>query len=285
MQPRYTAGVQGALDLDGDAEPEFEQNRPLAPVPSAEAATDLGANHHPWDAQLAQTVASYPWPQLLAQVQSNGWGLLPGLLQPAQCQALASLYGEGAYFRSRIVMQRHAFGRGEYQYFAYPLPAVVQALRTALYQRLLPVANQWRSHLQPGSAPWPATHAAFAAQCHAAGQLRPTPLLLRYREGDYNCLHQDLYGEQVFPLQVVVLLSAPGRDFAGGELVLTEQRPRMQSRVQVLPLQQGDAAIIAVHKRPQAGSRGLYTVQHRHGVSTVLRGERHTLGVVFHDAE
>ncbi|GAB2834734.1 2OG-Fe(II) oxygenase [Comamonas piscis] len=231
------------------------------------------------------TLQRYDWPAVSQQVDSQGWGLLPRLLDAAQCQQMAAIYDEAAHFRSRILMQRHAFGRGEYQYFAYPLPPLLQALRTGLYARLQPLAEQWRQQLTSAAPPWPAQHAALLAQCHAAGQQRPTPLLLRYGAHDYNCLHQDLYGELVFPLQVIVLLSQPGEDFDGGELVLTEQRPRMQSRVQVLPLQRGDAAIIAVRERPVQGTRGSFRVQHRHGVSTVLRGHRHTLGIVFHDAE
>ncbi len=233
----------------------------------------------------ASHLDAYDWPQVLQQVDRQGWGLLPGLLDAEQCLALAAMYDEAAHFRSRIVMQRHAFGVGEYQYFAYPLPPLINTLRSKLYAKLQPLAEHWRNRLQSGAAAWPHQHADLVAQCHAAGQLRPTPLLLRYGAGDYNCLHQDVYGELVFPLQVVVLLSQPGRDFAGGELVLTEQRPRMQSRVQVLPLQQGDAAIIAVRERPVQGSRGSYRVQHRHGVSTITRGQRHTLGIVFHDAQ
>lgn len=240
------------------------------------------------DSAEARTVQKcldgYAWPEVLAQVQQQGWGRLPSLLSAEQCVQLAAQYDEPERFRSRIIMQRHAFGQGEYQYFAYPLPPLLQHLRMGLYARLQPLAEQWRCLLQSDAPPWPAEHSSLLAQCHAAGQLRPTPLLLRYGAGDYNCLHQDLYGELVFPLQVVVLLSQPGQDFDGGELVLTEQRPRMQSRVQVLQLQQGDAAIITVRERPVQGARGSYRVQHRHGVSTVLRGARHTLGVVFHDA-
>ena len=180
-------------------------------------------------------------------------------------------------------MQSHGFGRGEYRYFAYPLPGMVQALRGAFYLRLAPIANRWHEAL--GNAHrFPVDHAAFLKRCHEAAQNRPTPLMLQYGAGDYNCLHQDLYGEHVFPLQVIVLLSAPGRDFEGGELVLTEQRPRMQSRPSVLPLACGDAAIIAVHHRPVQGTRGVYKVNLRHGVSKIRSGQRQTLGVIFHDA-
>jgi hypothetical protein len=204
-------------------------------------------------------------------------------MTPAQCAALAGMYADDARFRSRVVMARHGYGRGEYRYFRYPLPAVVAMLREAFYPQLAPIANRWNETMDI-VARYPPAHEEFLAQCHAAGQTRPTPLLLQYATGDYNCLHQDLYGEQVFPLQVAILLSAPGLDFEGGEFVLTEQRPRMQSRPEVVPLRQGDAVIFAVHHRPVTGSRGTYRVNLRHGVSRVRRGSRHTLGVIFHDA-
>ena len=205
------------------------------------------------------------------------------MLAPEECRAIAARYGDDAPWRKTIVMARHGFGRGEYKYFRYPLPDRVAALREGLYPRLAPIANRWNERM--GLAPrFPATHAEFLARCHAAGQTRPTPLLLRYGAGDYNCLHQDVYGEHVFPLQVAVLLSQPGRDFTGGEFVLTEQRPRMQSRVEVVPLSQGDAVVFAVRGRPVAGSRGDYRVALRHGVSRIRSGERFTLGVIFHDA-
>jgi hypothetical protein len=197
---------------------------------------------------------------------------------------LAELYPEESHFRSRVVMGRHGFGRGEYQYFSYPLPAIIAALRPALYARLVPVANQWNEALGIGMR-FPSTHAEFIARCHAAGQRKPTPLLLQYGAGDFNCLHQDLYGEHVFPVQVAILLSEPGRDFTGGEFVLTEQRPRMQSRAEVVPLTQGDAVIFAVRHRPVQGTRGVYRVNLRHGVSRIRSGQRHTLGIIFHDAE
>ena len=196
---------------------------------------------------------------------------------------MAGLYDEGDRFRSRVVMARHGFGRGEYQYFAYPLPDLVAGLRGAFYARLAPVANRWNEAMGI-AARYPADHAAFLQRCHAAGQTRPTPLLLRYGSGDYNCLHQDLYGEHVFPLQVAVLLSEPGEAFEGGEFVLTEQRPRMQSRAHVVPLRRGDAVAFAVHHRPARGSRGVYRTVLRHGVSALRSGRRHTLGVIFHDA-
>src|SRR5690606_2776277 len=194
-----------------------------------------------------------------------------------------ALYPADEHFRSRVVMARHGFGRGEYKYFDYPLPAPVAGLREAIYPRLAPIANRWNAAMGVHDR-YPAGHTAFIERCHAAGQRRPTPLLLQYGVDDYNCLHQDLYGEQVFPLQVALLLSEPGRDFEGGEFVLTEQRPRMQSRAEVLPLRQGDAAIFAVHHRPVQGARGPYRVNLRHGVSRVRAGRRHTLGIIFHDA-
>jgi hypothetical protein len=197
---------------------------------------------------------------------------------------MSSLYPEDDRFRSRIVMARHGFGRGEYKYFAYPLPDLIEGLRTALYPRLAPIANRWNEQMKI-SMRYPAAHADFIELCHAAGQMRPTPLLLQYDAGDYNCLHQDLYGELAFPLQVAILLSEPGRDHTGGEFVLTEQRPRMQSRAEVVPLRQGDAVAFAVHHRPVIGTRGTYRVNMRHGVSRVRSGRRHTLGIIFHDAK
>ena len=223
------------------------------------------------------------WPQVAAGLDAEGCALIERLVEPADCTALAALYADEERFRSRVVMARHGFGRGEYQYFRYPLPALVAALRTALYPRLAEIANRWNETLG-SDARFPAEHKAYVKRCHAAGQRRPTPLLLKYGEGDYNCLHQDLYGEHVFPLQLVMLLSEPGRDFSGGEFVMTEQRPRMQSRPMVLPLRQGDAAVIAVHQRPVHGARGVYRVNLRHGVSRMRSGQRHTLGIIFHDA-
>jgi hypothetical protein len=199
------------------------------------------------------------------------------------CDTLAGFYSQEDIFRSRVLMSRHGFGRGEYKYFSYPLPAMVASLRTSFYRRLAPIANRWNSALRIVSR-YPASHAEFIARCHEAGQVRPTPLLLQYGVDDYNCLHQDLYGEHVFPLQVAILLSEPGRDFTGGEFVLTEQRPRMQSRPQVVPLRQGDAVVFAVCYRPVRGARGAYRVTMRHGVSRLRSGERHTAGIIFHDA-
>lgn len=223
------------------------------------------------------------WARLGHDLDAHGCGLVPGLLDAPACDALAARYDAPADFRSTVVMARHGFGRGEYRYFAYPLPSPVAELRTALYPPLAEIANRWNAALgEP--ARYPETHEAFLARCHAAGQARPTPLLLRYGPGDYNCLHQDLYGEHVFPLQVAVLLSEPGRDFEGGEFVLTEQRPRMQSRAEVVPLRQGDAVVFPVRHRPVRGARGVYRVNLRHGVSRLRSGRRHTLGVIFHDA-
>ena len=216
-------------------------------------------------------------------LEAQGWSMQRDLLTSPECDAIAGLYDQDAGFRSRVVMARHGFGRGEYRYFSYPLPALVQRLRTALYPCLAPIANQWHERMGL-AARFPATHDAFVAQCAAAGQSQPTPLLLRYGAGDYNCLHQDLYGEQVFPLQVAVLLSEPGADFSGGEFVLTEQRPRMQTRASVVPLTKGDAVVFAVNSRPVHGTRGDYRVKLRHGVSQVIDGHRHTLGIIFHDA-
>ena len=221
---------------------------------------------------------------LAEEVQLRGSAVLTQLLSPAQCASLVSLYSDASRFRSRVVMARHGFGQGEYQYFSYPLPPLVQQLRSTLYPVLASVANRWNEAMGIGEQ-FPPDHASFLARCHAAGQTRPTPLLLQYGDGDYNCLHQDLYGEHVFPLQVAILLSRPGDDFTGGEFVLTEQRPRMQSRPEVVPLGQGDAVVFAVHHRPVQGSRGFYRVNMRHGVSRLRSGHRHTLGVIFHEAQ
>lgn len=223
------------------------------------------------------------WPGVSAGLDLNGVARIEGLLAPDECAALARRYDDTAQFRSRVVMSRHGFGRGEYQYFAYPLPPRIAELRMQLYSRLVALANDWQERMGRETR-FPSTHAEFLECCHAAGQKRPTPLLLRYGPGDFNCLHQDLYGEHVFPLQMAVLLSSPDEDYTGGEFVLTEQRPRQQSRVEVVPLKQGDAVIFAVNERPVRGSRGHYRVKMRHGVSRVLSGRRHTLGVILHDA-
>jgi hypothetical protein len=229
-------------------------------------------------------IEAIDWPLVTRNLDAEGCALLHGLLSTAECKAISALYAHDDLFRSRVVMGHHGFGRGEYQYFRYPLPDPVAALRTAIYPHLAPLANRWNEAMGL-DARYPLRHADFIERCHAAGQIRPTPLLLQYEAGDYNCLHQDLYGEHVFPLQVAVLLSEPGRDFTGGEFVLTEQRPRMQSRPDVVPLRQGDAVIFAVHHRPVQGARGIYRVNLRHGVSRVRSGNRHTLGVIFHDAQ
>ncbi|MCW3846751.1 2OG-Fe(II) oxygenase [Sphingomonas sp. LB-2] len=220
------------------------------------------------------------WDGVVEALDTQGWAVLPGLLDAAECEAAAALYDEDARFRSTVAMARHGFGRGEYRYFAYPLPPLVAQLRTALYPKLAPIANRWHERMGLERR-FPDIHGRYIAQCHGAVQTRPTPLLLRYGPGDYNCLHQDLYGEHVFPLQAAILLS---KDFEGGEFVLTEQRPRMQSRVSVVPLAQGDAVVFAVSQRPVAGTRGDYRVTMRHGVSPVRAGRRHTLGIIFHDA-
>ena len=223
------------------------------------------------------------WEEIGTDLDARGSAVIERVLSPAHCRSIAALYEADERFRSKVVMERHGFGRGEYKYFNYPLPPLVADLRTSLYPHLAAIANRWNAALGI-DVRYPAAHARFLARCHAAGQTKPTPLMLRYGAGDYNCLHQDLYGEHVFPLQATILLSDPDRDFTGGEFVLTEQRPRMQSRPEVVPLCQGDAVIFAVQHRPVQGSRGAYRVNMRHGVSRVRRGHRQTLGVIFHDA-
>jgi uncharacterized protein len=232
---------------------------------------------------IAGRVKALDWERVSKDLDAQGCAMIEGLITPEECNALAGLYPVDGIFRSRVVMDRHGFGRGEYQYFSYPLPDLIAALRTAIYPRLAPIANRWNAAMGI-DVRYPEKHADYIARCHDAGQLRPTPLLLQYGTDDYNCLHQDLYGEHVFPLQVTVLLSEPERDFTGGEFVLTEQRPRMQSRPEVVPLRQGDAVVFAVHHRPVQGTRGVYRVKLRHGVSRVRSGHRHALGVIFHDA-
>ncbi len=232
---------------------------------------------------VAGRLAAIDWRRVAVDLGSEGWATIEGLLAAAECGAIARLYDDERRFRSRVEMARHGFGRGEYKYFTHPLPSLVAALRTDAYRHLAPIANHWQEAMR-NETRFPPTHAEFVARCHAAGQHRPTPLLLRYGVGDYNCLHQDLYGEHVFPLQLAVLLSEPGDDFIGGEFVVTEQRPRMQSRASVVPLRRGDAVIFAVRERPVRGSRGRYRVQLRHGVSTLRAGARHALGIIFHDA-
>jgi hypothetical protein len=232
---------------------------------------------------IDRRVSGIDWDRAAKDLDTRGWAVLPGLLSDAECEAASTLYGPSETFRSHVVMARHGFGQGEYRYFAYPLPPLVEQLRTELYPRLAPLANRWHERMGI-DVRFPGDHAAFLDRCHAAGQARPTPLLLQYGPGDYNCLHQDLYGDHVFPLQVAVLLSQPDTDFDGGEFILTEQRPRMQSRASVVPLGKGDAVVFAVNARPHRGSKGDYRVKLRHGVSTVRSGQRHTLGIIFHDA-
>jgi hypothetical protein len=236
------------------------------------------------DARVETRVAAIDWAAVAASLDGYGFATLGPLLSASEGAELARSYDDADRFRSTVVMARHGFGSGEYKYFAYPLPSLIAALRPALFRALAPIANRWHDTMGVATR-FPATHADFIRRCHEAGQTRPTPLLLRYRTGDYNCLHQDLYGEHVFPLQVVILLSEPGLDFTGGELVLTEQRPRMQSRAEVVPLRRGEAAVFAVHHRPVAGTRGTYRVNMRHGVSRLRSGERYTAGIIFHDAK
>ncbi|WDH50859.1 2OG-Fe(II) oxygenase [Pseudomonas chlororaphis] len=233
---------------------------------------------------LEQRLACLDWASIEQQLDQDGSAVIDNLLSADQCHELSGLYPHSELFRSRVVMARHGFGRGEYQYFAYPLPQRVAELRGQFYPRLVPLANRW-NQLMNIPVQYPPRHEDFLQRCHAAGQQRPTPLLLQYGPQDYNCLHQDLYGDNVFPLQVAILLSQPGSDFSGGEFVITEQRPRMQSRPQVIGLKQGDALIFAVHHRPVPGVRGHYRVTLRHGVSRLHSGRRHTLGVIFHDAQ
>ena len=231
-----------------------------------------------------ERVAALEWRRIGEELNAQGNGVLESLLTAEECAALAGLYPDESVFRSRVVMGSHGFGRGEYKYFRYRLPEIVEELRTALYPRLAPIANGWNAAMDI-AVRYPETHEAFLRRCHTAGQKKPTPLLLQYGEGDYNCLHQDVYGEHVFPIQVAILLSEPGKDFTGGEFVLTEQRPRMQSRAEVVGLRQGDGVAFAVHHRPVKGTRGIYRVNMRHGVSRLRSGKRHTLGIIFHDAQ
>ena len=246
-------------------------------------ARDVGVIGSVAPDEIARRVAAVEWPAVEADLEAQGAAVIKRLLTPVECHELSSLYQRDDIFRGRVVMARHGFGRGEYRYFDYPLPPLIGALRESLYARLAPVANRWYDAMGM-TARFPDRHFAFIDRCKAAGQLRPTPLLLQYGPGDYNCLHQDVYGEHAFPLQLVLLLSEPGRDFEGGEFVMTEQRPRMQSRPLVLPLRQGDAAVIATSHRPVRGMRGVYRVNLKHGVSHLRSGHRHTAGIIFHDA-
>jgi uncharacterized protein len=233
---------------------------------------------------VADRVNAIDWKGISQELDEQGCAVIDRLLSPDECMSIADLYCREDIFRSRIVMGRHGFGRGEYKYFNYPLPDLIAQLRTAVYPHLAPIANRWNDAMGIG-VHFPNEHADFLERCHKAGQVRPTPLLLQYETDDYNCLHQDLYGEHVFPLQLAILLSEPGKDFTGGEFVMTEQRPRMQSRPIVVPLRQGDGVIFAVHNRPVHGTRGFYRVNLRHGVSRVRSGRRHTVGIIFHDAQ
>jgi uncharacterized protein len=224
------------------------------------------------------------WERISKDLDAQGSAVLPHLISGDECRALAALYSQDELFRSRVVMGRHGFGRGEYKYFSYPLPDLIAELRSAIYPHLVLIANRWNGAMGIDIR-YPEKHNEFLDRCHSAGQTKPTPLLLQYEKDDYNCLHQDLYGEHVFPLQVAILLSEPGGDFEGGEFVMTEQRPRMQSRPEVVPLRQGDGVVFAVHHRPVMGARGVYRVNLRHGVSRLRSGRRHTIGIIFHDAE
>jgi len=248
-------------------------------------AISRAAHAHTIEANdVAGRVAALDWDRIRVDLDAHGCATTGALLSAHECAAISSRYGEDTLYRSRVIMARHGFGRGEYKYFAYPLPDLVASLRVSLYPRLAEIANRWNEQMGVDQR-FPAAHAAYLERCHAAGQTRPTPLLLQYAAGDYNCLHQDVYGDLVFPLQVAFLLSKPGTDFSGGEFVLTEQRPRMQSRAEVVPLWQGEGVIFPVHHRPVRGTRGIYRVNMRHGVSRLRSGHRHTLGVIFHDAQ
>jgi len=246
---------------------------------AADVATPIA-----WSRCIAERVKALDWESALQNLNEQGSGIIEHLLSPDECKALASLYSKDDIFRSRVVMGQHGFGRGEYKYFSYPLPDLVVGLRAAVYPYLVPLANRWNCAMGMDIR-YPEKLAEFLERCHQAGQVKPTPLLLQYGPGDYNCLHQDLYGEHVFPLQLAILLSSPKKDFTGGEFVMTEQRPRMQSRPIVVPLCQGDGVVFAVHHRPVQGTRGLYRVNLRHGVSRVRSGHRHTVGIIFHDAQ
>ena len=234
-------------------------------------------------ADIAGRVDALDWGEVGNELDAHGCAVIEKLLTSEECDALTRLYPDEDIFRGRVVMARYGFGRGEYKYFRYPLPVIIADLLTSIYPWLAPIANRWNEAMGI-DVRFPSEHRAFIQRCHEAGQLRPTPLLLQYESGDYNCLHQDLYGAHVFPIQLTILLAEPGRDFTGGEFVLTEQRPRMQTRPEVVPLRQGDAVVFAVHQRPVQGVRGVYKVKLRHGVSRLRSGRRHTAGIIFHDA-
>ena len=248
---------------------------PISPAPRPAEPLPL--------AGIADRVDAIDWPRISRDLDDRGNAVIERLLSATECRLIAGWYASGTLFRSRVLMASHGFGRGEYKYFAYPLPQIIATLRETLYPQLAPIANRWSERLGIETR-YPPRLTQFLSRCHEAGQTRATPLLLQYGPGDYNCLHQDLYGEWIFPLQLTILLSQPGEGFAGGEFIMTEQRPRMQSRPEVVPLQRGDAVVFAVHHRPVAGTRGVYRVNLRHGVSRVRSGQRHTLGVIFHDA-
>jgi len=289
-QPRKTAPLgatrgAGSAGSADSAESTESADAAAGALALANARRAVGAA-----AGIAVHVAGLDWQAIADELNAHGYAIVPGMLTADESAAMAAQYGQAQLFRSRVVMARHGFGSGEYQYFRYPLPSMIAALRQALYGPLAAIANRWHQALDI-DARFPADHADFLARCHAAGQNRPTPLLLQYGAGDYNCLHQDLYGEHVFPLQAAILLSEPGKDFGGGEFVLTEQRPRMQSRVEVVPLRRGDMVIFPVNHRPVQGARGIYRVAMRHGVSRVRATAegaagplRHTAGIIFHDA-
>jgi uncharacterized protein len=269
--PRHSASKDGSLSTRRAGEEETAASRSASP------------SERGWPEGPDEGFGALDWPAIERELDAYGCAVAPKLLSPETCRELAALYSDEARFRSRIVMAAHGFGRGEYKYFAYPLPDPIAALRRGFYSRLASIADRWNEAMGV-PVRYPDEHEAFLTRCHEAGQKRPTPLLLRYGPGDYNCLHQDVYGEHLFPLQVAILLSEPGHDFTGGEFVLTEQRPRMQSRAEVAPLTQGDGMIFAVRERPVQGTRGTYRVNLRHGVSRIKSGERFTLGVIFHDA-
>jgi hypothetical protein len=249
----------------------------------SKAPSSLATGQTHGAAAVEARVKSVDWTKVHADLDAQGWSILPELLMEDEANTIAGLYQQEHGFRSHVIMARHGYGRGEYKYFSYPLPSLVQGLRIAAYPHLVPIANQWYARMGK-DVRFPDDHAAFLEHCHSAGQVRPTPLLLEYGPDDYNCLHRDLYGEHAFPLQIAILLDRPGQDFEGGEFVMTEQRPRMQTRAMVLPLKKGDAAVFAVNSRPVRGARGDYQVKLNHGVSKLTAGKRHTLGVIFHDA-
>ena len=253
------------------------------PARERAGANELLENAGAREGNVEARVTAFAATRVAADLDAQGWATVEGLLQRRECEALAGLYDSPIHFRSRVSMARHGFGKGEYQYFAYPLPGLIGELRAAIYPHVVPIANRWNDAMHV-DVRYPEIHDAFLERCHGGGQTLPTPLLLRYGKGDFNCLHQDLYGAHVFPLQVTILLSEPGEDFSGGEFVLSEQRPRMQSRASVVPLRRGDAVIFAVNRRPVRGARGNYRVALRHGVSTVRSGHRYTAGLIFHDA-